>query len=351
MRMSFDSTILGVGGPELLLILVVGYFVLGPVELFRFTKQAGVIVGQLKDIGLGTATSLGNIMNQQIEQADKVASGEVPAWNVAPEGQAEAVEDDDGFEEVLVDEFDRVVVNNEVRPAPVAPDEEEPFWTGWVDSAKETANEFGVGYDSEPIKKVSKFAEQLSGKVNEKVMEISAAVEPAAESTRTGIEDGASVAAAGDPWASGMEAPSAEDYKLANDVPAELSMDEQFERLDAISSLEEERMITMQRLEARIEAKIGNIKNELLELVDEDFQERRARVDQEFTAKRMAKAAALATDAAAPITTGAENGAVEGGGIEQTQVELNGGPRVGEGGQGAQSEVTSKEAAGVGDRV
>lgn len=125
----------------------------------------------------------------------------------------------------------------------------------------------------------------------------------------------------------------------------------QFERLDAISSLEEERMITMQRLEARIEAKIGNIKNELLELVDEDFQERRARVDQEFTAKRMAKAAALATDAAAPITTGAENGAVEGGGIEQTQVELNGGPRVGEGGQGAQSEVTSKEAAGVGDRV
>lgn len=74
---------------------------------------------------------------------------------------------------------------------------------------------------------MSKFAEQLSGKVNEKVMEISAAVEPAAESTRTGIEDGASVAAAGDPWASGMEAPSAEDYKLANDVPAELSMDEQ----------------------------------------------------------------------------------------------------------------------------
>lgn len=39
---------------------------------------------------------------RQIEQADKVASGEVPAWNVAPEGQAEAVEDDDGFEEVLV---------------------------------------------------------------------------------------------------------------------------------------------------------------------------------------------------------------------------------------------------------
>lgn len=66
MGMLFDDTILGVGGPELLLILVVGYFVLGPIELFRLTKQAGIVVGQLKDIGLGTATNLGNIMNQQV---------------------------------------------------------------------------------------------------------------------------------------------------------------------------------------------------------------------------------------------------------------------------------------------
>lgn len=41
----------------------------------------------------------------------------------------------------------------------------------------------------------------------------------------------------------------------------------------------------MQRLEAKIEAKIGSIKNELLELVDEDFRDRRARVDLEFATK------------------------------------------------------------------
>lgn len=55
----------------------------------------------------------------------------------------------------------------------------------------------------------------------------------------------------------------------------------------------------MQRLEAKIEAKIGNIKGELLELVDEDFQEKRAKINQEFAAKAEAKAAAAAAAAAA----------------------------------------------------
>ena len=54
----------------------------------------------------------------------------------------------------------------------------------------------------------------------------------------------------------------------------------------------------MQRLEAKIEEKVGSIKNELLELVDEDFQERRAKVEQEFAAKSKAKAAAAAAAAA-----------------------------------------------------
>lgn len=66
MLLGFDDTILGVGAPEVFIILAVGYFVLGPVELFKLTKQAGVLVGQLRDIGLGTATSLGNIMDDQV---------------------------------------------------------------------------------------------------------------------------------------------------------------------------------------------------------------------------------------------------------------------------------------------
>lgn len=60
------DTFLGIGGPEVFVILAVGYFVLGPVELFKLTKEAGVLVGQLRDIGLGTVTNLGDIMNEQV---------------------------------------------------------------------------------------------------------------------------------------------------------------------------------------------------------------------------------------------------------------------------------------------
>lgn len=58
----------------------------------------------------------------------------------------------------------------------------------------------------------------------------------------------------------------------------------------------------MQRLEARIEAKIGSIKNELLELVDEDFQEKRAKVNRDFAEKTKAKAAAAAAASTAPAS-------------------------------------------------
>lgn len=48
----------------------------------------------------------------------------------------------------------------------------------------------------------------------------------------------------------------------------------------------------MQRLEAKIEEKIGGIKNELLALVDEDFRDRRTKVERDFAAKAKAKAKA-----------------------------------------------------------
>lgn len=66
MLLGFDDTILGVGAPEVAIVLIVGYFVLGPVELFKLTKEAGVLVGQLRDLGLGTVTNLGNIMDEQV---------------------------------------------------------------------------------------------------------------------------------------------------------------------------------------------------------------------------------------------------------------------------------------------
>lgn len=69
--------------------------------------------------------------------------------------------------------------------------------------------------------------------------------------------------------------------------------------------------MTMQRLEAKIEAKIGNIKNELLELVDEDFQEKRSKIDQQFAAKAEAKAAAAAAAAAAAEMKARQDAEVE----------------------------------------
>lgn len=62
----FDNTLFGVGGPEVLVVLVVGYFVLGPVELAKLVKQAGILVGQLRDAGLGTVTNLSTIMDDQV---------------------------------------------------------------------------------------------------------------------------------------------------------------------------------------------------------------------------------------------------------------------------------------------
>lgn len=66
--------------------------------------------------------------------------------------------------------------------------------------------------------------------------------------------------------------------------------------------------MTMQRLEARIEAKISSIKNELLEIVDEDFQEKRAKVNRDFAAKTEAKAAAARAAAATASASDTEAG-------------------------------------------
>lgn len=67
----FDNTFFGVGGPEVVVVLVVGYFVLGPVELVKLVKQAGVLVGQLRDVGLGTVTNLTTIVDDQVQRAER----------------------------------------------------------------------------------------------------------------------------------------------------------------------------------------------------------------------------------------------------------------------------------------
>ncbi|CAM9588147.1 unnamed protein product [Ectocarpus fasciculatus] len=321
----FDNTFFGVGGPEVVVVLVVGYFVLGPVELVKLVKQAGVLVGQLRDVGLGTVNNLTTIVDDQIQNAEQIASGEKkPPDYFAPEEEF-PMSDDDEFEDVTIDEYGRMVYEGQPeKPPPIKDEDRAPFWEGLGDKISDKLSEFEN--EEGPLKEASKFAQQLSGAVNEKVMGGERAAVPTDSST-SDIGTGAAwegpaeaVAgaggAAGVGMANGWKPPTSElgmdkKVELANDVPSELdapstssatselSIDEQFERLDTIAALEEERASTMQRLEAKIEAKIGNIKNELLELVDEDFQEKRTKIDQQFAAKAEAKAAAAAAAAAA----------------------------------------------------
>ncbi|CAN0293828.1 unnamed protein product [Pylaiella littoralis] len=318
----FGETFFGVGGPEVAVVLVVGYFVLGPVELVKLVKQAGVLVGQLRDVGLGTVTNLTSIVDDQIQNAEKIASGEKkPPDYFAPDEEF-SMSDEEEFEDVTIDEYGRMVYDGQPeKPPPIRDEDRAPFWEGLGDKISEKISEFDT--EKGPLKEASKFAQQLSGAVNEKVMGTETVDAPADVGAGAAWEgaDAATAAAAsgaaGVGMPNGWKAPTSglgmdKETQMANDVPSELdaardtapagellTIDEQFERLDSIAALEEERATMMQRLEAKIEAKIGNIKGELLELVDEDFQEKRAKINQEFAAKAEAKAAAAAAAAAA----------------------------------------------------
>jgi hypothetical protein len=48
----------GIGPAEAAVVMAVGYFVLGPTELYKLTKAVGQVIGQFKDFGLGTVTNL-----------------------------------------------------------------------------------------------------------------------------------------------------------------------------------------------------------------------------------------------------------------------------------------------------
>ncbi|CAM9171725.1 unnamed protein product [Discosporangium mesarthrocarpum] len=296
MLFGVGETILGVGTPEAVVVLVVGYFVLGPVELFKLAKQAGLIVGQLRDLGLGTVQNLGTIMDEQIMRADAIEQGRIPPPGPNDGDTQGPVEGEDLYEDVLVDEFGRVVSDESNLPR--ALDEDKPFFEGWTPPQVPGLN---TEDEDVPLPKMSKFAEQISGAVNKKVLESSggagkAAVDAAgtASPLNSAVVESAMGMGAGAGMA-GVRAPftpaRGEGEALTKDVPPELSIEEQFERLDAIADVEQERALTMERLEARLDARINSIKSELLAMVDEDFKIRRERVDQKFWTKAQDKAA------------------------------------------------------------
>lgn len=67
MFLGSDGGILGVGAPEVALTLLVGYFVLGPSELYKLTKEIGKFVQNFRTLGAEASKSFESSMENQLE--------------------------------------------------------------------------------------------------------------------------------------------------------------------------------------------------------------------------------------------------------------------------------------------
>eukprot|EP00571_Detonula_confervacea_P009845 CAMPEP_0172299210 /NCGR_PEP_ID=MMETSP1058-20130122/1569_1 /TAXON_ID=83371 /ORGANISM="Detonula confervacea, Strain CCMP 353" /LENGTH=424 /DNA_ID=CAMNT_0013008571 /DNA_START=81 /DNA_END=1355 /DNA_ORIENTATION=- len=59
--------ILGVGAPEIAVTLIVGYFVLGPSDLYKLVKEIGKFIQQIRTLGAETAQAFEGTMEDQLE--------------------------------------------------------------------------------------------------------------------------------------------------------------------------------------------------------------------------------------------------------------------------------------------
>lgn len=62
-----DGGILGVGGPEIATILLVGYFVLGPSDLYKLTKEVGKFIQNIRTLGTEASKTFESSMETQLE--------------------------------------------------------------------------------------------------------------------------------------------------------------------------------------------------------------------------------------------------------------------------------------------
>jgi Sec-independent protein translocase protein TatA len=61
-----DSGVLGVGAPEIVTIVLVGYFVLGPSELYKLTKEIGKFITNIRTLGQEATSSFEGAMENQL---------------------------------------------------------------------------------------------------------------------------------------------------------------------------------------------------------------------------------------------------------------------------------------------
>jgi len=62
-----DSGILGVGAPEIAVIVLVGYFILGPTELYKLTKSIGKTIQNFRSLSTEATKSFESTMENQLE--------------------------------------------------------------------------------------------------------------------------------------------------------------------------------------------------------------------------------------------------------------------------------------------
>jgi len=67
MFLGSDGGILGVGTPEIAVIALVGYFVLGPTELFKLTKEIGKFIQNIRTLGTEATKSFESTMEDQLD--------------------------------------------------------------------------------------------------------------------------------------------------------------------------------------------------------------------------------------------------------------------------------------------
>mmetsp|Transcript_9058 Transcript_9058/g.12074 ORF Transcript_9058/g.12074 Transcript_9058/m.12074 type:complete len:398 (+) Transcript_9058:152-1345(+) len=67
MFMGSDGGILGVGAPEVALIVLVGYFVLGPSELYKLTKEIGKFIQNIRTLGTEATASFESSMEENLQ--------------------------------------------------------------------------------------------------------------------------------------------------------------------------------------------------------------------------------------------------------------------------------------------
>lgn len=129
MFLGSDGGILGVGAPEVATILLVGYFVLGPTELFKLTKEIGKFIQNIRTLGSEATKSFESTMENQLElQELRKAQSELNnafsfrrSINVDPNSEAFseippiALQREEG---VNVDTDGKASVSSETVPAP-----------------------------------------------------------------------------------------------------------------------------------------------------------------------------------------------------------------------------------------